>query len=246
MWRVMPLEARPASEHMALDEAIAEGIRTGVSPPTLRLYRWRPSAVSIGCFQCLRDEVDTTACAEKGIDMVRRRTGGGAVYHSYPGEITYSVIAPERYFERDIKASYREICGWIIEGLASAGIEAEFRPINDLTVKGRKISGSAQTRRQGVLTQHGTVLFSLDRDTMFTVLKPSGKKLADKAVSSFRDSVTCASEEGCPSLQSLYNALLLGLTTGKSWRPGGLLEHEEEAVRRLAEKYRSDEWTCSR
>ncbi len=118
----------------------------------------------------------------KGIDVVRRRTGGGAVYHDEHGEITYSLIAPEGLFSKDIRASYRDICGCIIEGLASLGIAAEFRPINDVTVNGRKISGSAQTRRQGILTQHGTVLYAIDRDTMFSVLRPSAKKLADKPV----------------------------------------------------------------
>ncbi|WP_424356593.1 lipoate--protein ligase family protein [Methanocella sp. MCL-LM] len=246
MWRVIPLELRSAAENMAVDEAIAEGISTGLSMPTIRFYRWKPSAVTIGCFQCLQDEVNVAGCKEKGIDVVRRRTGGGAVYHDYAGEITYSVIAPERYFPKDIKASYKEICGWIIDGLSAAGIKAEFRPINDVIVNGRKISGSAQTRRQGVLTQHGTILYSVDRDSMFSVLKPSEKKLTDKAATTFKDYVTSASEEGCPSLQLLYNALLLGFTTGKSWKPGELSGEEAEAVERLVPKYCSDEWNCSR
>ena len=143
---------------MAVDEAIAAGIAAGTSPPTIRFYTWKPCAVTIGYFQCLRDEVDREACSSKGIDVVRRRTGGGAVYHDEHGEITYSVIAPESYFSKDIRASYREICGGIIGGLGRLGIAAEFRPINDVVVNGRKISGSAQTRRQGILTQHGTVL----------------------------------------------------------------------------------------
>ena len=81
---------------------------------------------------------------------------------------------------------------------------------------------------------------------MFTVLKPSEKKLDGKAATTFRDYVTSASEEGCPSLQLLYNALMLGFTTGKSWKPGELSIEEAEAVRRLVPKYCSDEWNCSR
>ena len=245
-WRVIRLEARPAAENMAIDEAIAAGIAAGTSPPTIRFYTWNPGAVSIGCFQRLRDEVDLEACAAKGIDVVRRRTGGGAVYHDREGEITYSVIAPERYFSNDIKASYREICGWIIAGLANLGIAAEFRPINDIVVNGRKISGSAQTRRQGVLTQHGTVLYSLDRDTMFSVLKPSDKKLVDKPVASFRAGVTCASEEGCASLDGLYRALLRGFTDGREYEPGQLSDAECTAVAELTKKYLSHEWNESR
>lgn len=246
MWRVIPLEMGPAVVNMATDEAVADAVKAGISPPTIRFYRWKPSAITIGCFQCLHDEVSVAGCKEKGIDLVRRRTGGGAVYHDQAGEITYSVIAPERYFDRDIKTSYKEICSWVVEGLAIAGIKAEFRPINDIVVNNRKISGSAQTRRQGILTQHGTILFTVDRETMFSVLKPSEKKLADKDARSFKDYVTCAAEEGCPSIQLLYNALLLGFTTGKSWQPGRLNDQETESVKQLIPKYQSEEWNCSR
>ena len=246
MWRVIPLKILPAAENMAVDEAIADTVKDGISPPTIRFYSWKPSAVTIGCFQCLHDEVNVAGCEEKGIDIVRRHTGGGAVYHDYSGEITYSVLAPERYFDSDIKKSYRDICGWIVDGLAIAGIKAEFRPINDIVVNHKKISGSAQTRRKGVLTQHGTILLNVDRETMFSVLKPSEKKLADKDARSFKDYVTSAAEEGCPSRQLLYNALLHGFTNGKSWKPGGLIDHEIEAVKLLVPKYQSEEWNCSR
>lgn len=246
MWRLIELEARAGAENMAVDEAIAAGIAAGTSPPTIRFYTWKPGAVSIGYFQRLRDEVDLETAAAKGIDVVRRRTGGGAVYHDEHGEITYSLIAPESLFSKDIRASYRDICGSIIAGLASLGIAAEFRPINDVTVNGRKISGSAQTRRQGILTQHGTVLYAIDRDTMFTVLRPSAKKLADKPAGSFEKSVTCAAEEGCGSIDRLYEALFAGFTTGKQWEPGQLSDIEQMAVTRLVEKYRSDAWNESR
>ncbi len=246
MWRVIELEARTAAENMAVDEAIAGGIAAGTAPPTVRFYTWRPGAVSIGCFQRLRDEVDLEACAARGIDMVRRRTGGGAVYHDERGEITYSVIAPESFFPRDIRASYRAICGGITGGLARLGITAGFRPINDVTVGGRKISGSAQTRRDGVLTQHGTVLYAVDRETMFSVLRPSTTKLEDKPVGSFQAGVTSASEEGCASIDRLYEALLEGFTEDKEWTFGRLSDVEEARVVRLASKYRSDGWNASR
>jgi lipoate-protein ligase A len=243
---VIGLEARPAAIHMAVDEAIAEEIASAVSPPTIRFYRWKPGAVSIGCFQCLEDEVDRDACMARGVDIVRRRTGGGAVYHDPEGEITYSVIAPESCYQADIRASYREICGSIIAGLATLGIEASFRPVNDVVVGSRKISGSAQTRRHGVLTQHGTILYRLDRDTMFTLLRPSAKKLEDKPALSFHDSVTSASEEGCTSLDQLDKALQSGFLSGKEWAYGTLSEAEERRVGTLADKYRSLEWTASR
>src|SRR3989338_1614152 len=100
-WRLIELEQHDAYTNRAIDEAVSEGVASGTSPPTIRFYTWKPSAVSIGYFQSLADEVDLKRCMDAGVNWVRRRTGGGAVYHDQLGEITYSVIAPEREFPKD-------------------------------------------------------------------------------------------------------------------------------------------------
>ena len=112
----------------------------GKSPNTIRFYRWKPSAVSIGYFQILDQEVNLEECKKLGVDVIRRMTGGGAVYHAYDGEITYSIIVNEDHprIPKDIVKSYELICGSIVNGLESLGIEAEFRPVNDIDVKGRR------------------------------------------------------------------------------------------------------------
>ncbi|HII09610.1 TPA: lipoate--protein ligase family protein, partial [Candidatus Micrarchaeota archaeon] len=157
-WRFIELEARNACSNMAIDQAVMEGVAKGASEPTIRFYRWLPSAVTIGRFQSMMDEVDVGRCAELGVSHVRRITGGGAVYHDYAGEVTYSVIAPEAYFPNGIRESYAFICDWVVSGLLGVGIKAKFVPINDIVTDGKKISGNAQTRRGGVLLQHGTIL----------------------------------------------------------------------------------------
>src|SRR3989344_9694956 len=96
-WRVLPLESYDAYMAMAIDEAISEAVAAG-GEPTIRFWSWKPSAVSIGYFQSLDEEVNIQRCYELGVDYVRRRTGGGAVYHDSKGELTYSVIAPEAMF----------------------------------------------------------------------------------------------------------------------------------------------------
>jgi len=246
MWRVLGLNAYSAAENMAMDEAISSLIKEGLSPPTMRFYRWSPGAVTIGCFQCISDEVDLDACRRLGIDFVRRRTGGGAVYHDPAGEITYSIIAPEALFSGDILESYRDICGCVVRGLKTLGIDAAFRPINDVIVGGRKVSGSAQMRRQGVLTQHGTFLYGLDRATMFSVLKPSKLKLSDKPAASFGDSVACVRELCGVSMEELYDALLTAFTEGKEWEFGALTDAERVRIEDIAWKYDSYEWNFSR
>ncbi len=232
---------------MAVDEAIAEQVRKNKVSPTIRFYKWAPSAVSIGYFQSLQDEVNLAKCKELGIDYVRRRTGGGAVYHDNKGEITYSVIAPERLFPKGIRESYRVICQWIIDGLGLLGIGAEFMPINDLVVHGKKISGNAQTRRDGVLTQHGTILYDLDVRTMFSVLKVSNEKISDKMIKSVEERVTRVLNYKSVSQDDLYNALLEGFTRGKEFSFDSLTRSEDIDARRLAkEVYRSEAWNAMR
>ena len=118
-WRVLGLETHDAYFNMALDEAISERVREGSSLPTIRFYNWSPNAVSIGYFQSIKDEVNLEVCMELGADCIRRWTGGGAVYHDFEGEITYSVIAPAKLFPKNIIESYGLICRWLVKGLTS-------------------------------------------------------------------------------------------------------------------------------
>jgi len=94
-WRLIDMRIEDAPTQMAIDEAIAMARLKENTPNTVRLYRWSPSAVSIGYFQSIEKEVNLPACEEHGVDVIRRITGGGAVYHDYNGEITYSLVAPE-------------------------------------------------------------------------------------------------------------------------------------------------------
>ena len=147
-WRVIKLSTNSASENMAIDESILNSLSRGEVPNTLRLYRWNPSAVSIGYFQGINEEVNLDECKKRGFDVVRRITGGGAVFHSYEGEITYSILMKESlsHIPDNILQSYQVILTGLIKGLKELGIQAEFRPVNDIVVNGRKISGSGSKR----------------------------------------------------------------------------------------------------
>ncbi|MBI1970920.1 lipoate--protein ligase family protein [Candidatus Woesearchaeota archaeon] len=246
-WRIIPLTTNNAAMNMAIDEAISEAVAAGSSPPTIRFYQWSPSAVSIGYFQSLHQEVDAGVAVSKSIDIVRRRTGGGAVYHDTNGEITYSVIAPESMFPKDIIQSYHVICSCIISSLARLNITATFHPINDILVGGRKISGNAQTRRSGILLQHGTILYDLDLDTMFSVLKVGQEKVSDKLIKDVRQRVTRLLDHGAFTKEDLYHALVAGFTDGKQWGEGVMALQEIQRARQLVhEKYSTKEWNGRR
>ena len=242
-WRVVGLETHDAFFNMALDEAVSEGIMNGSSPPTIRFYTWKPGAVSIGYFQSMKDEVNLEICRELGIDCIRRWTGGGAVYHDAEGEITYSLIAPASLFPKNIIKSYEVICGWIVEGLKDLGIDAVFSPVNDVLVGGKKISGSAQTRRGGILLQHGTVLYDLDLATMFNVLNVSKQKISDKMIQSAQERVTSISKHMNVDKKDVYQALLRAFTKDKDHEAGAWNEDEITGAKELAEqKYKTEEW----
>ncbi len=246
-WRVISLQEYPGAMNMALDEAVSEAVREGKSAPTIRFFSWNPSCVTIGYHQSLEVEVNLEECGQRGFGVVRRVTGGGAVYHDRKGEITYSVVAPEEAFPKDIIASYKQICSWIVDGLAELGVQAEFKPINDITVGGKKISGNAQTRRRGVLHQHGTVLYDLDVATMFGVLRVSKEKISDKLIKGVEERVTSLNRACGATRGECYSALLKAFTKGKEFEFGDFSKEEINRAVELAEsKYSTREWNFQR
>jgi lipoate-protein ligase A len=182
---------------MGLDEALLEAVSQGISPPVLRLYGWNPPAVSVGYFQGLAEEIDLDACKRYGVDVVRRISGGGAVFHQ--AELTYSMAMPLTHplAGSTIRESYELLCAGIVRGLDFLGVPSRFIPINDIISGERKISGNAQTRRMGCLLQHGTILLENDVDLMFELLRVPSEKLKGKLIQDVKDRIT--------SLKTLLN-----------------------------------------
>jgi lipoate-protein ligase A len=247
VWRLIELEGHDAYFNMAADEAIGKEILERRARPTIRFYTWKPCAVSIGHFQSMRDEIDVEKCKELGIDYIRRKTGGGAVYHDEKGELTYSVIAPQELFPKGILESYKAICGWVVDALRALGMDANFAPINDIVVEGKKISGNAQSRSGGILLQHGTILYDLNLEKMFSVLKISKEKIADKMIKDARMRVTCVREHAAIDRGALYRALLDGFTNGKECEAGALSVGELRIIEELERtEYKTDSWNFMR
>jgi len=145
-------------------------------------------------------------------------------------------------FGKDIPGSYREVCGWIIDAISALGIESQFRPINDVVVQGRKISGSAQTRREGVFLQHGTVLLSVDEMGM-ALLTPSPLKRSGSASAA----LTSVSEHSTAGRDEVLAALEESFLRSKEWYRGELSSREMELAATLAEqRYAERGWTFSR
>jgi len=189
-WRLLKTDFSTAFINMAVDRAVLVASSEDKVSPTVRFYGWEPSAISIGYFQSLKEEVDLDACRKLGVDYVRRITGGGAVFHEE--ELTYSIVIPETHpqIPKNILKSYGRICGAVMKGLDNLGIESKYVPINDIITGGKKISGNAQTRKAKIVLQHGTVLTDVDVDKMFSVLKVPNEKLKDKLIANVKQRVT--------------------------------------------------------
>lgn len=162
-----------AFTNMAIDEALA----LNSAMPILRLYQWRPKAVSVGYNQNIEKEINLEYCRKNNIDVVRRITGGKAVFHD--DELTYSFIVPEKLnlLPKGLVESYKIIANALVIALKEIGISANIKKINDkiktpicfnssnwyeLTVNDKKISGSAQRRVNGRILQHGSILVDFD------------------------------------------------------------------------------------
>ncbi|MEM1514577.1 MAG: biotin/lipoate A/B protein ligase family protein [Candidatus Bathyarchaeia archaeon] len=253
VWRLLDTGLRDAYYNMALDEAIAIARSRKLVPNTIRFFRWEPSAVSIGYFQSMEEEVDIEACNRLGINYVRRRTGGGAVYHDRDGELTYSIIIDEEHqlISKDLQRTYEVLCSGLVRGLRILGVPAEFSPINDIVVIGKKISGNAQTRSMGVVHQHGTILRDVNPKLMFTVLKVPSEKIRDKLIKSAEERVTSINKylRREVSFDQLKKALIVGFEEAFNIKlvPGEVIEFEEKhAIKLRNEKYSTREWNFKR
>jgi len=253
IWRLLEIEVGNAFMNMAVDEAILCSRIEGRVPNTLRLFRWNPSAVSFGRFQNIHSVVNLEECAKKRVNVVRRITGGGAVYHDSKDEVTYSVIVKGEDLEtEDVVEAYRCICAGIIETARLLGLKAEFEKgsVNrcpNITVGARKISGSAQANRKGVILQHGTLLINVDLKKMFTFLKFPWKKNNVDMVSVARKKITSITDEldFSVSLDQIRRTLLEGFeeALGVRFAKGALTEGELILARALAEKkFGTQEW----
>lgn len=260
-WRILKIETHDAAMNMAIDEAIFRSRVANEAPNTLRFYSWKPSAVSVGRFQKLETEVNLANCRKLGIDVIRRISGGGTVYHDSEGEITYSVIAKTVDLgDTNMTDVYSKIYAGISEGLHMLGISADCslgdtKNCPNLTVNGKKISGSAQANKGGVVLQHGTLLLDLNLTKMFTLLKVPWANSCTQVVSVAKGKMTSVKTELGHEVppDTAANVIAHGFAVAlniqvvenvQSLRDGLTIKEQELAEKLCKEKYSTKEWNC--
>lgn len=249
-WRLLDTGLCDAARNMALDDALLDARARDEAPNTLRFLRFDPPAVLVGYHQSVESEVRIDYCREKGLDINRRITGGGAILFD-PSSLGWEIIASKSDFDVegdffDHEKLFGGICDGAIRGLKRLGIEAKFRPKNDIEVNGRKISGTGGTEREGAFLFQGTVLVDVDVDTMLHALRIPLEKLRDKEVASVRERVTTVREElgTVPDIEMIKAAIATGFeeSLGVRFAPSGLLPVEESLLGERIADFRGYRW----
>lgn len=188
-WRIIDTGLRSAAENIALNRALLEARQAGEIPNTLRFLRFRPSAL-LGYHQSAEQELDLDYCRANNIAVQRRITGGGAIYFDE------TQLGWELYLTKaalgcaDMAQIARRICEAAARGISTLGVEARYRPRNDIEVEGKKISGTGGAFEGNALMYQGTLLVRFDVEKMLRVLRIPAEKLSDKAIASARERVT--------------------------------------------------------
>lgn len=190
-WEIVGPTPLPTAMHVAMDEVLTRAVGSGARNPTLRFWEWESPSVVIGSFQSMRNEVDEDAVRRHGVSVVRRISGGGAMFMEHGNAITYSLYIPQSLVDGlSFADSYPFLDDWVMEGLKKLGISAWYQPLNDIATDFGKIGGAAQKRlSNGGMLHHVTMSYDIDADKMLEVLRIGREKLSDKGIKSAKKRV---------------------------------------------------------
>jgi len=246
-WRLLDTGPRPAAENVALDEALLEERGRGASPNTVRFLQFDPPAVLLGFHQCAAQEVRTEYCRDQGIEINRRITGGGTIFFDRT-QIGWEIICAKDFFNTGIANPefFRKLCQPVVRALKNMGVNASFRPRNDIEVRGRKISGTGGTEDRGAFLFQGTLLVDFDVDTMMRALRIPIEKLKARELESARERVTCLKWETGSDLGSsaIKKRLREGFEKafGIVLKTGRLTPGEQRLYLKLKRRFGRREW----
>lgn len=249
-WQLVHETPQSPALHMALDEVLTAEVAAGRRPPTLRVWEWGSPAVIIGSFQSLANEVDGEAAARHGVDVVRRISGGGAMFVEPGNTITYSLSVPEALVNGlSFQDSYAYLDDWVLAALGDMGIKAWYQPLNDIATEAGKIAGAAQKRMvgpdggPGAVLHHVTMSYDIDADKMLEVLRIGREKMSDKGTKSAKKRVDPLRRQTGLPRETVIERMVESFRTRYGLRQGVVTAEEmaraEELVRT---KFSSPEW----
>ncbi|MCL2784867.1 MAG: lipoate--protein ligase family protein [Propionibacteriaceae bacterium] len=238
-------QPRSPAMHMALDQVYAEALSQGTRGPTLRFWDWACPAVVIGSFQSLSNEVDQETAHSHGITIVRRISGGGAMFIEPGNTITYSLVVPGSLVDGlSFEESYEFLDTWILNALNTLGIDATYKPLNDITSPVGKIAGAAQKRlHDGTVLHHVTMAYDIDADKMGQVLRIGREKLSDKGIASANKRVDPLKSQTNMERHEIVDSFIDSFSTQYTLVMGSVSCEEEAAAQALVEsKFGTTAW----
>ncbi len=231
--------------HLALDQVLAEEVGDGRRSPTLRIWEWDQPAVVIGSFQSVRNEVDPENAAKYGFNVVRRISGGGAMFMDAGAIITYSIYAPiDLVAGMSFADSYAFFDEWAVQALQSLGVDASYQPLNDIASPAGKIGGAAQKRLgNGGVLHHVTMAYDMDGDRMAEVLRIGREKLSDKGTTSANKRVDPLRSQTGKTREQIIERMVDTFREQHGLTDGVITDDEYARAAELVElKFGTDEW----
>jgi len=244
-WQLIHRGPELPQQHMALDQVLIEEVAAGRRPPLLRVWEWAAPCVVIGSFQSVRNEVDLVASAKYGIEVVRRISGGGAMFIEPGNTITYSVYAPASLVEGlSFADSYAFLDDWVLGALREIGVQATYQPLNDITSPAGKIGGAAQKRLVGgAVLHHVTMSYDIDAAKMLQVLRIGREKLSMKGTPSAAKRVDPVRSQTGLTREAVIEAMIASFSSRYGLEPAELTEPELARARELITgKFATPEW----
>ena len=245
-WRLLQGPALGPSLQMALDEVLLDEVAAGRRAPTLRIWEWASSTVVIGRFQSLRNEVDADGATRHAIDVVRRISGGGAMFIEPGNTITYSLYAPLSLVAgMSFQDAYAHMDEWVLDALGRMGIKAWYQPLNDIASESGKIAGAAQARRGKAVLHHVTMAYDIDAAKMLEVLRIGREKLSDKGTASAAMRVDPLRSQTGLSRAQVVDSMVETFRQRHGLIDDTVSAHEWQAAENLAlEKFTTHDWTA--
>ena len=232
-------------QQMALDQVLAEEVGAGTRGPTLRFWEWAKPAVVIGSFQSVKNEVDVDNAHKYGLEVVRRVSGGGAMFMELGTAITFSVYAPSDLVAgMSFQDSYAFLDDWVVQALRALDIDASYQPLNDIVSPSGKIGGAAQKRLgSGAVLHHVTMAYDMDGDRMVEVLRIGREKISDKGVASANKRVDPLKAHTGMTKNAIQDHLVASFAKSYGLSDSVVTEREHAAMERLqTEKFATPEW----
>lgn len=243
---LIPARVLDPAMHVALDEVIAGEVAAGQRPPTLRFWDWDSPLVVIGSFQSVKNEVDPEGAERHHIDVVRRVSGGGAMFMEPGNCITYSLVVPDSLVEGlSFERSYSFLDDWVIGALADVGVKAHFVPLNDIASEQGKIGGAAQKRfAAGAVLHHVTMSYDIDADKMLEVLRIGREKMSDKGTKSANKRVDPMRSQTGMTREAILESFAASFARRYRTHPSDYTQHELTRATALVDgKFATPEWT---